>query len=61
MQTTVEPLVKLGQLRFMPDDLIDLLDPTWEMPQRRQLSHLREKLENAGSMFPLYEHVVYFN
>ena len=48
MQTIIEPLVKLGQLRFMPGDLIDLLDPTWEMPQSRQLLHLREKMENSS-------------
>ena len=61
IQRAVEPLVKLGQLRFMPDDLIHLLDPTWEMPQLRQLSHLLEKLENGGSMFKLHQFVVSFH
>ena len=39
-------LAGLEQLRFMPEDLTDLLDPTWEMPQSRQVLLFREKMKN---------------
>ena len=42
----LDALVALGQLRFMPEDLTDLLDTTWEMPQSPQVLSFQEKMKN---------------
>lgn len=47
IQTSIEPLVALGQLRFMPYDLMDLIDPSWKMPQSQEVANLRETTANT--------------